>query len=305
MESRQGRGTHIIPFNLSNLVNAAGDLRSNTVGVIVPSWSNPFYHRFLQGVESVGPINQTLLFLCMTHDDPLTAWREIARLVTKGVDGLLIVSHDIDVILGIKKDSKGIAGIPYVSVDSPDSSGYVINIDLFSAGYQATQHLLALGHKRIALMTYYKDLHNVKPINRGYEQALKDAGVKIDKNLICKVPGFQFSAGEQGMRHLLSSNELPTAIFTITDLMALGAIKVIKEAGLRIPDDISIVGFNDIPMVEVVEPPLTTVSAPSEALGKEAIKMLGQLIMGSVPSTRKILLPTSLVIRESTRRFGM
>jgi len=304
VESRQGRGTHIIPFNLSNLINAAGDTRSHTVGVVVPNWSNPFYHNFLQGVESVAAANKTMIFLCMTQDDPLTAWREIARLVTKGVDGLLIVSHDIDAILDKENDPESIAGIPCVSVDSPDSSGYVVNIDLFSAGYQATQHLLELGHQRIALMTYYKDFHNVKPINRGYEGALKDAGVKIDKNLICKVPGFQFAAGKQGMRNLLKSDALPTAIFAITDLMALGAMKVIKEAGLRIPDDISIVGFNDIPMVEVVEPPLTTVFAPSETLGRESMKMLRQLIEGSTPSDRKILLPTTLVLRESTKKLG-
>ncbi len=305
VESRQGRGTHIIPFNLSNLVNAAGDTRSHTVGVVVPTWSNPFYHNFLQGVESVAAGNKTMIFLCMTQDDPLTAWREVARLVTKGVDGLLIVSHDIDAILDKEKDPECIAGIPYVSVDSPEANGFAVNIDLYSAGYQATQHLAALGHQRIALMTHLKDFHNVKPINQGYEGALKDADIKIDKSLICKVPGFQFAAGEQGMRNLLKSDALPTAIFAITDLMALGAMKVIKEAGLRIPDDISIVGFNDIPMVEVVDPPLTTVFAPSEALGRESMKMLGQLIEGSIPSGRKILLPTTLVVRKSARKLGV
>jgi len=303
VESMPGRGTHVIDFNLTNLVNLGAEKRSHTIGIILPSWSNPFYHKFLDGVESADESNQTLYFLSITHDDPLRAWREIARLIAKGVDGLLIVSHDIDFIMDTKKGHQKLVGIPYISVDAPDSPGYSVQIDLYSAGYQAAKYLIEQGHRDIGLITYDKEIHNVKPINMGFQDALNHADNVLKPSLCCRVDGFQISAGEKGMGKLLNLDTPPSAIFTITDLMAIGAMRITKEAGLKIPDDISIIGFNNIPMGKIVDPPLTTISAPSERLGQEAMKMLRQLTEGSEPPKRRVILPTYLIVRESTATY--
>ncbi len=300
VESMRGRGTHVIDFSLSNLVDRDAEKRSHTIGIILPSWSNPFYHKYLDGVESADESNQTLFFLSITHDDPVKAWREIARLITKGVDGLLIVSHDIDFILETKEDQQKLGGIPYVLVDAPGSPGYSVEIDLYSAGYQAGQYLIEQGHTHIGLITYEKNTHNVEPINLGFQDALIKAGIEIRPSLLTRVDGFDIAAGKQGMQRLLMLDSPPTAVFSITDLMAIGAIKIVKEFGLEVPKDFSIIGFNNIALGEMIEPPLTTISAPSEKLGREAMKMLSELIRGSIPSLREVFLPTYLIIREST-----
>jgi LacI family transcriptional regulator len=303
VETRQGFGTKVIPFQLSDLINSQDMIRSHTVGVIVPSWENPFYHAFLRGAEEIAQLGQILFFLCLTHDDPVIACRIIGSLMAKGVDGILIVSHDLSSIVDLALESAPFSDFPLVSVDAPGNEGYAVQLDLEGAGYQATQHLIELGHKRIALITHSQDFENVVPINAGYRRALDEAGIRIDQNLICGVPGFDDSAGEHAARRLLNHGLHPSAIFAITDLMALGAMQAIRDTGLRIPDDISVVGFNDIPKAELVNPPLTTVAAPSFALGQAAMKMLQQLIDGEKPTQREIILSTSLIIRHSTAKY--
>ena len=304
VESMPGRGTHVIDFNLSSLLNLGSERKSHTIGIILPSWSNPFYHKFLEGVEFSDESNKTLYFLSITHDDPLKAWREIARLIAKGVDGLLIVSHDIDFIMDSKEGPQKLVGIPYVSVDAPGAPGYSVEINLYSAGYQAAQYLIEQGHTKIGLITYDRDIHNVRPINQGFQDGLKNGGIEMKQDLLSRVDGFQISAGEKGMQYFLRFDDPPSAVFAITDLMAIGAMRIARGSGLNIPEDLSIIGFNNIDMGEIVDPPLTTITAPSETLGKEAMKMLRELINGYTPARRRVLLPTSLIIRESTTSYS-
>lgn len=300
VETRQGRGTQVLPFDLSRFAQAQGELRSHTIGVIIPSWSQPFYHAFLQGVEEVAEKDKTLLFICNSHDDPGNAWRDFARLSAKGVDGILVASHDITQSQPAGgKALESQRGTPYVTVDWPGCTGYSVQLDLESAGYQATHHLVTHGHQRIGLITFAVDIENVTPVNSGYQRALREAGLTPDPDVIARVPSFSPTAGAEGAHRILSLEKPPTAIFAISDTLALGALQVIKEAGLRIPGDIALVGIDDIPAASLVEPQMTTVSAPSYQLGLEAMKMLRLLIEGKKPPHRQIILPTSLVIRKS------
>ncbi len=300
VETRQGRGTQVLPFDLSRFAQAQGELRSHTIGVIIPNWSHPFYHAFLQGVEEVAEKDQTLLFLCNTHDDPGNAWRDFARLSAKGVDGILVASHDISQFRTTSFPTMLHQRVtPYVTVDWPGSTGYAVQLDLESAGYQATRHLVTHGHQRIGLITFTHDIENITPVNSGYQRALREAGLTQDSDLIARVPSFNPSAGADGAHRLLRLENPPTAVFAISDSLALGVMQVIKEAGLHIPRDIALAAFNDIPAAALVDPQLTTVSAPSYQLGLEAMKMLRLLIEGKKPPHRRIILPTSLVIRKS------
>jgi LacI family repressor for deo operon, udp, cdd, tsx, nupC, and nupG len=296
----QGRGTHVLPFDLRRFAQMSGTLRTHTVGVILPSWVNPFYHAFLQGVEELAAQDQTLIFLCNTHDDPQAAWRDFARLSAKQVDGILVVSHDICQILPWEGDGRQQpASIPYVSVDWPGCPGYSVQIDLESAGYQAARHLIEHGHRRIGLITFTMEHANIRPVNQGFERALQDADLQADPACIVRVPGFTLAHGAAGARRLLELPEPPTAIFTIADMLALGAMQAVRAAGLRIPDDIALASFNDIPTAVLVEPALTTVAAPAVQLGREAMKMLQALVAGETPPHEQVILPTKLVIRQS------
>ena len=133
----------------------------------------------------------------------------------------------------------------------------------------------------------------------GYQRALREAGIASDPRWIAAVHGFLTSAGAEGARMLLALDQPPTAIFAISDLPAIGAMCAVQQTGLRVPQDVAIVGFNDIPVAAFVNPSLTTVAAPAYEMGLEAMKMLQNLISGKQPHQKNILLPISLVIRQS------
>lgn len=301
LETRRGRGTRVLPFDPRRLVQAASAARSHTVGVILHSLSNPFYQSFLQGVLQVADQDLTLVFVCLTQDDPAELWRYFAQLSAKGVDGILIVSQDVSdpSFSGGNLPGMQTPMLPIVTVDWPEAAGYVVLLDLESAGFQAAWHLLEHGHQRIGLITYDQDVANVRPVNTGYRRALLRAGLPIDPDLMVSVAGFDEVTGADGARRLLSTTPGPTAVFAITDLLAIGALRAIKESGLRVPQDIALVGFNDTPLGALVDPPLTTVSTPAFAMGQEAMKVLRSLIAGKRPARKRITLPTSLVIRSS------
>jgi LacI family repressor for deo operon, udp, cdd, tsx, nupC, and nupG len=294
--TRQGLGTRVLPYDPARLSSLEGAPRSHTVGVIIPSFHNPFYHAILQGVEEVARQDNSLLFVCHTHDDAGEGRRFYGQLAAKGVDGVIVASHEI-----VQYPSNEVIGpqLPLVTVDWPDSQGYVVLLDLEDAGYQATRHLLEHGHRRVGLITFKFDISNVRPVNQGYYRALREAAIEPQESWIAPIYGFDIPAGQEAVRALLSQPNPPSAIFAITDLLALGAMQAIREAGLRVPEDIALVGFNDIPLAALVEPQLTTVAAPAYAVGVEAMKMLRSLIAGKPPERRRILLPTTLVVRQS------
>lgn len=300
VETRQGRGTRVLTFDLARFAQVSGEVRSHTIGVILPGVINPFYHSFLNGVEKIAEQDQSLLFLCSTHDDPGNAWRDFARLTAKGVDGILIVSHDIsEAFTSTGTQMKQYSGIPFVTVDWPGCEGYLVQTDLEAAGYEATRHLIGHGHTRIGLLTFGVKAANIEPVNAGYRRAMLESGPIVDLKLESRVPGFDIPSGETGARHLLELAEPPTAIFAISDTLALGAMRAIKDKALKIPGDIALASIDDIPVASIVEPGLTTVATPAHEMGVEAMKMLKTLIEARKPSRRVITLPTRIVIRQS------
>jgi DNA-binding LacI/PurR family transcriptional regulator len=295
---RQWFGTRVLAYDPVRLAQAAGSLRSHTVGIILPSMANPFYHPFVEGVESVASEDHTMLFVCNTHDDSGEALRYLNQLSAKGVDGVIVVSHDV-AGFPLPPSSLGPDPLPVISVDWPDSGGYSVLMDLASAGYQATRHLLDHGHSRVGLVTAQQPAANVDPIESGYWRALREAGIAPDLDRVARVGGFAVEHGAEGARRLLALSQPPTAIFAIADVLAIGALREIKGAGLRVPEDVALVGFNDCPIAALVDPPLTTVAAPARQMGVEAMKMLQCLIAGTQPCRGRVLLPVSLVIRRS------
>jgi len=296
VETRQGIGTRVLPYNPQRMAQLASSQPSHSVGVIIPSLANPFYFPFLQGVELVAHRTKTMLFVCVTYDDPGEVQRYYAQLASKNVEGILIASQDDS--LFVPSDHHPVT-LPLVTVDWPASTGYAVNLDLENAGYQATRHLLEHGHRQVGLISYAVELHNVRPVNAGYHRAMREAGIPSDPRWIAAVHGFNTTAGAEGARTLLALEHPPTAIFAISDPLAIGAMCAVQQAGLRIPQDVAIAGFNDLPQAASANPPLTTVAAPVYKMGLEAMKMLQSLIAGKHPIHRHILLPTSLVIRQS------
>ncbi|MBN2550204.1 MAG: LacI family DNA-binding transcriptional regulator [Anaerolineales bacterium] len=174
-----------------------------------------------------------------------------------------------------------------------------IDVDNVGGAKQAIQHLLSLGHRRIAMITNAPLAYTASADRRaGYRQALEEAGLAYDANLV-RMGDFTPQSGYRAMSELLALRPLPEAVFVASDTVALGAMQAIRQTDLRIPQDLALIGFDDIPLDEYVDPPLTTIHLPAFGLGWGAAEMLIRLISGEEIRTRQVYLDTELVVRDS------
>jgi LacI family repressor for deo operon, udp, cdd, tsx, nupC, and nupG len=263
-----------------------------TVGVLVPSL-NPFYAPFLQGIEETARNAPWLLLVCYTHDQHQLTKRYWEQLIARQVDGLIVVPD--------LPETEGERGHlpPVVHVDKPEVSGHVILLDAEGAGFLATQHLLEHGHRRIGLISGPLEWPNVRECFAGYERALRSAGLEVQTDCVVQVRTFTLEAGHQVAQRLLELPDPPTAIFGAADLLAIGAMRAIEERGRRVPEDVAVVGYNNIDLAALVKPALTTVAAPSYDMGVAAMTMLLDLLEGRPVKQRRVKLPTRLIVRQS------
>jgi LacI family transcriptional regulator len=273
--------------------------RSHLVGVVLPSLTNPFYVELLEGAQAAARRTDTLLAVATTHDDQAIALRAIAQLAAKGVDGVVVVSHDISNLLG---DDGGVGGsrrLPFVVVDRPGAIGHSVEADLEGAGRLAAGHLAADGHRMIGLITVEPPLSNVLPIETGVRHALADAGLALEDRHVVRADGWDLAAGARATARLLDRPGRPTALVAIADLLAIGAMQELRRRGLQVPADVAIVGIDDIPLAALVDPGLTSVALPARAMGAEALATLESAWLGELPTPRRVVLGVDLVVRES------
>jgi len=244
-------------------------------------------HNFRLLIESVEEEHQDRVYL------------ELAQ--AKHIDGMILLTPRID-DKGLKKLEE--VGVPTVLMGQLNGSNlYSVDVDNRLAANKATQYLIDLGHTRIACIANAHSLYSAAPDRvLGYKDALLSAGIPPDDKLI-KHADFNPQSGFDCMRSLLSSKEEFSAVFVASDNVAMGAKSALREANLRIPDDISIIGFDDIPWAPYSDPPLTTVRLPAQELASEACLLLLDLVKGSAPENRNVVLDTELVIRQSCRKY--
>jgi LacI family transcriptional regulator len=228
-----------------------------------------------------------------------------------GYDRLVSENHVDGIILsGPRQDDSEITkrfkdGFPVVLMGQLAGSDIpFVDINAFEGAADATRHLIGLGHKRIGMITNASMQYtSARQRRQGFVYALKEANLPFDESLFHEgdyTPASGFSA----MNKLLENKELPTAVFVASDVVATGAIQAIKSHHLRIPQDLSIIGFDDIPMAAYFDPPLTTIRLPAYEIGLEAGKKLIQIIRGEEPQPFQELLNTKLIIRDSTGHRG-
>ncbi|AEJ62010.1 transcriptional regulator, LacI family [Spirochaeta thermophila DSM 6578] len=280
------------------------------IGLVVPSVANPFYGTFAHHVEVEAAKRGFHVLLGNCCRDPEREREFAEELVAYGVRGIVFGSSlaDISYLSDLAKE-----GLCLVTFDrSLTNSEHVqfdgVGVDNRQGVYIATRHLLGLGHRRIAFVS-----GSIRTVNRldrltGYEQALRDAGVEEDPSLIWQgetVEGFgDFNAiqlGKQAAYQLLTRSERPTGIVTVNDMFALGVYAGAKELGVSIPQDLSVVGFDDIELAEIVEPPLTTVRQPIPLLASKAVELLLNRLEGKeVREGQYYMFPPELIVRRST-----
>ena len=282
-----------------NLVASGLSTRKTfNVGLIVADISTTFFSQVARGVEDTMRRAGYNVFICNTDDkieDEKFHWD---ALISRGVDGIIISPANLkprylQKLLG--------AGVPIVFIDRclPSLRASYVITDHFSGGYQMTKYLLSLGHRRIAYVRGEVEMGRFY----GYRQALKEYGIPVD-NSLTPVCDFTIEGGKKAAKKLVRMEHPPTAIFCVNDPVALGAMKAIREHGFRIPEDISLAGFDNADFAEFLQPPLTTVHQSKYELGEEAAKILLQEMNGKLREPKKIEIKPVLVIRDSCRHIG-
>jgi LacI family transcriptional regulator len=270
--------------------------RTNVIGVLVADIES-FSAELLKGAARAirGTGYELVVFSGLQRGEDRVGWekRYLSRIGGTLTDGAILVTpSSVDVAFGA----------PVVAVDHniASSSLPTVDSDNLRGAIDATEYLLGLGHTRIAFLAGRQDLESAHLRERGYRQALNAAGVDVDPELI-RIGGYEAETAAGPARELLELADRPTAVFAANDATAIQTIAVAKELGLRVPDDLSVIGFDNIPESALTEPPLTTVEQSIQEMGADAVRLLLRLIAGeSVPATR-ILLPTRLVERGSCR----
>ncbi|MBT2323510.1 LacI family DNA-binding transcriptional regulator [Variovorax paradoxus] len=274
--------------------------RTHTIGVLVPDITNPVFPPILQGIEASAAARGYFVFVTNVMDHAL-ARPIVERMLAQQVDGLVmaIATRDDPLVDYLKK-----AGMHTVLVNRADESGRlpaVVSDDRLAMKL-AVDHLVAAGHRRIAHLAGPQNVPTGVARRQGVEQALRDRG--LEPAGIAECESYSREAGRKAMQQLLAQNERPQAVVCCNDLVALGAYDLLREEGLRVPQDISITGHNDMPLVDMVDPPLTTIRLPHRELGWRAAEMLFDEIEGKALSASTVVLRPELVVRASTREVA-
>ena len=270
--------------------------RTHTIGVLVPDITNPVFPPILQGIEASAAARGYFVFVANVGD-PQLAQPILARMQAQQIDGLVmaIAMRDDPLIDFIRAN-----GMHAVMVNRADESGRlpaVVSDDRLAMKL-AVDHLVALGHRRIAHLAGPQNVPTGVGRRQGVEQAMQDHGLAAPQVVACEA--YTRESGAQAMRSLLASGPPPEAVVCCNDLVALGAYDVLRVAGLRVPEDISVTGHNDMPLVDMVDPPLTTIRLPHRELGWRAAEMLFDEIDGRSMSASTVVLRPELVVRAST-----
>lgn len=275
---------------------------SNIIGLIISDIANPFFPSVVRGIEDVAYANQYRLLLCNSGEDAEREALYIDVMQAQRVAGVIISSHDED---SVRCETLIASGIPIVAMDRRLRRLEVDTVvtDNIEGAYQAVSHLLQLGHRRIGLIGGPLLTTTGRERQDGYRKALLEAGIQADQRLI-KIGGFRQEGGYRGACELLAGEDPPTAIFTSNNLMTLGALGAIRDKGLKIPDDIALVGFDDLPWAAALVCPLTTVAQPTYEMGQIATELLLGRIADKDRPIRKIKLEPTLVVRQSSAGRG-
>lgn len=260
-------------------------------------FGEPFFAGVVRGITTVvgEASRQLVLALVQTREqvDRLDTY-----LTPQHVDGVLMLSaHDADTLPARIQGR----GLPVVFCGRPGGPGEMSYVDVDNVGgaREAVAHLVAGGRRTIALIAGPQDMIAGRDRLDGYRQALAAAGREVDESLV-EVGDFSEASGAAAMTALLERRPDIDAVFAASDLMALGALRVLREAGREVPEDVAMVGFDDGPLAAVANPPLTTVHQPMEQLGREmATMLLAQISAGGVSAPEQLVLDTSLVERAS------
>lgn len=269
--------------------------RTNTIGLILPDVTAPFYPEVASHIELNARLSSYGLLLCNTRDGPEAEIGHLNMLRQQRVDGLILCASRL-APGRLQAIANGLGPCVLVNCLAKGPHVAAVRFDFADAAQRATRHLIALGHRRIGLVHNTRSRLSAIEKERGYIEALLDAGIPFDRRFL--IP--EESTVEGGIRALAKIIETkPTAVFVAGVMTGLGIVLACQQSGLRVPDDLAVVGFGDPAYAEAITPRLTTVSLPLQTLADRAMSTLVRLIHAGPIETRDDVLPTRLVVRSS------
>ncbi|KHF40881.1 LacI family DNA-binding transcriptional regulator [Halalkalibacter okhensis] len=270
--------------------------RTDTIAVLVPSLTNPFFPFLIEGLEIVAVENGLQLLICQTHQNKTKEYNYLQLLQTKQVDGLIFTSLENDwaSIAPFKESGPIIMCNEYRS----EATIPVVRLDQVKGSYLGAKHLIENGHKKIAYCGSNKGELGMDR-QKGFLAALSESNIEMNSQWIFR-DNPSIESGKKILRAILSLEDKPTAIFAGSDEVGAGMIKEAKIHGLNIPEDLAVIGFDDLPVAQLMEPALTTVKQPINEMGQKTMEMMVSMLTNQDKSIKNVVeLPIELIKRES------
>lgn len=288
-------------YKPNSLAKAFRGKSTRSILVMVPDLRNIIFAKVLSGIERVLADSDFSMLVMDTRDDIEVERTGLEMIATNRVDGVIQIGGRTlkELLPGANFDL-----VPFVhALDVVAPEPYpTVTVDNASAAEDMASYLLALGHKNIGVLGGIENRVVSQERLKGFTRAINGAGIEFDRNK-CEFSAYSFGGGQRAALRLLSRQPNLTALFCFSDEIAIGAMRTAMDRGMRLPDDLSITGFDDTAFSKVCQPPLTTVVQPAERMGEVAMTMMASLLSKTLSHQRHQCLPTELVIRSSTMRL--
>lgn len=287
--------------------DVARSLKANstkTIGVLIPDIANEFYADVVRGMEDVARSKGYSYILSSTDSNTEKELRSMMIMRDKQVDGILMMSHTVAPSM-LHYIEENHLSVVLVASGVETSAMATVSIDNRQAAYDAVSYLASLGHRRIAIISGpVSDLSGGVARLEGYRQSMRDHELTIPEAYEQVGMEYTYQTGYDKMELLLQMEELPEAVFVAGDYMAIGAMKAIRDRGLAIPEQIAVMGFDNLAVSKYCSPSLSTVNQPRYQMGQEAMHLLFRQIEGEKSEKRNIVLPHEVIMRQSTQKNG-
>jgi DNA-binding LacI/PurR family transcriptional regulator len=285
---------------------AARSLKTNqtkVIGVIVNSIDDPFFSEILFGIEDAAQQAGYSLFIGASQYDPIREQNIVQTMMEQRTDGVIICSSSFSADKGRQLLANGFP-VVVVNYKANENFNYSIYHDDVDGSQQLTRHLLALGHRKIAYLGNSKSGRTSLDRLTGFKKEMRKAGVKINPAYVFEVEGGEPALGKESLHYFMSLSDRPTAIMCFNDMLAIGFLHACRQAGIRVPEDLSVTGFDNISLSAYTSPPLTTLDQPKYSIGNESAQLLLELLGNKIENQNNMhkekVLKGSLLVRSST-----
>jgi len=289
-------------YQPSIVASALTGKKTHTIGLLLPDLANPYFSEIARNIEDRGHDHGFSVIICSTDNKPEKVSHYISILRQKRVDGIIIATgvRDEKVLKELNRRD-----IPFALIarELPMLAAHTVLVDDFMGGYLAASHLAEWGHRKIAIIAEDLQLTSSKERVRGWRSALEEHGITCDEKWVV-IGDFTVEGGKRAMHRLLDLPDRPTAVFACNDLLAIGSIQAARERGLSVPDDVSVVGFDNTILATIIDPPLTTVAQPIREIGRQVMDLLVREIEERKQVKQRVVLLPELIIRQSTKRLA-